>query len=229
MAATGVPDGEPMLAALIARDRDGVGQHIDMALYDCQLAMLANVGSAALVAGADPPRFGNSHQTVVPYQLFAAADGALVVAVGNDRQFDGLCDLLGLPGLAADPRFATNQARVRNRLELLALIEPPIAARTVADWLGALRGAGIPCGEVRGVGAALAAPEAWAREMVVEVAHPTAGQVPLIASPLKLSETPVAAPVAPPLLGEHSDEVLRDLLCLAPERIMTLRQAGVVF
>lgn len=247
MAATGEPDGAPMragvavadlytgmaaaqavLAALIARDRDGLGQHIDMALYDCQLAMMANVGSAALVAGAEPARFGNSHQTIVPYQLFQAAGGQLVIAVGNDRQFAALGALLGMEELAADPRFATNQARVRNRVELLALIEPPIAALPVADWLGALHGAGIPCGEVRGIGAALAAPETGARNMVVEVAHPSGGRVPLVASPLKLAGTPVAAPVAPPLLGEHTDAVLRDLLGLDAARITALREAGVI-
>ncbi len=247
MAATGEPDGAPMragvavadlytgmaaaqavLAALIARDRDGLGQHIDMALYDCQLAMMANVASAALVSGAEPARFGNSHQTVVPYQLFDAADGQLVIAVGNDRQFAALCGLLGMAGLAAEPRFATNQGRVRNRPALLALIEPEIAARDVADWLGAFRDAGIPCGEVRGIGAALSAPETVARDMVVQVAHPSAGQVPLVASPLKLDATPAAPPTAPPLLGQHTDEILGGLLGLDASRIAALREAGVI-
>jgi crotonobetainyl-CoA:carnitine CoA-transferase CaiB-like acyl-CoA transferase len=133
-----------------------------------------------------------------------------------------------MAALAADPCFATNQARVTNRAALLALIEPLVAQKGIAHWLEALRAAGVPCGAVRGVGAALASPEAAAREMVVEVAHPSAGAVPLVASPLKLGGTPVAAPVAPPLLGEHSDEVLRELLGLSGDEIGALRNDGIV-
>ncbi|MES2443236.1 MAG: CaiB/BaiF CoA-transferase family protein [Pseudomonadota bacterium] len=231
MAVTGPVDGEPMkvgvavadlftgmaaaqaiLGALIAADRDGVGQHIDMALYDCQLAMLANVGSAALVAGIEPRRYGNGHPTVVPYQLFDTSDGQVVIAVGNDGQFAALCErLLGRPDLAADDRFAKNSARVSNREALLAEIVPLIAARPTDWWLDGLRAVGVPTGAVRGVGAALAAPETAARGMVETVAHPTAGEVKLVASPLKLGRTPVVAPVAPPLLGQDSRTVLAGL------------------
>lgn len=209
---TGMAAAQAILAALIAADRDGVGQHIDMALYDCQLAMLANVGSAALVAGSEPRRYGNGHPTVVPYQLFDTSDGQVVIAVGNDAQFAAMCTkLLGRADLAADERFATNSARVSNREALLAELIPLIAAKPTAWWLDGLREAGVPTGEVRGVGAALAAPETAARGMVATVPHPTAEQVKLVASPLKLGRTPVVDPVAPPLLGQDSREVLARL------------------
>ena len=224
---TGMAAAQAILAALIARDRDGLGQHIDMALYDCQLAMLANVGAAYLASGEEPKRYGNGHATVVPYQVFDTADGRMVIAVGNDRQFVALCGLAGKPQIAADTRFAKNSGRVENRMALLALLEPLIAARDTGVWLQGLRAAGIPCGEVRPVGAALTAPETLARGMVATVPHPSAGEVQLIASPLKLSGTPVAAPVAPPLLGQDGDAVLA-ALGYQPERIAELRAAGVI-
>ena len=231
MSVTGAVDGEPMkvgvavadlftgmaaaqaiLAALIAADRDGAGQHIDMALYDCQLAMLANIGSAALVSGAEPRRYGNGHPAIVPYQLFDTSDGRVVIAVGNDGQFAAMCArLLGRPDLAGDPRFATNSARVSNREALLAELIPLIAARPTEFWLAGLRAVGVPTGAVRGVGAALAAPETEARGMVATVPHPSAESVRLVASPLKLGRTPVVDPVAPPLLGQDSRAVLAGL------------------
>lgn len=226
---TGMAAAQAVLATLLARDRDGVGQHIDMALFDCQLAMLANVGSAYLVSGQEPPRYGNGHPSIVPYQVFATADGNVVLAVGNDRQFAALCrDLLARPELAAEERFATNCARVRHREALLAILRPAIARHSTQFWLSGLRAAGIPCGEVRGVGAALDSPEAAARNMVARVPHPTAGTVALTASPLKLAATPVIAPVAPPLLGEHTDAVLATLLGYGEERIAQLRRGGVI-
>jgi crotonobetainyl-CoA:carnitine CoA-transferase CaiB-like acyl-CoA transferase len=225
---TGMGAAQAILAALIAADRDGVGQHIDMALYDGQLAMLANVGSACLVSGSEPKRFGNSHPAIVPYQMFHAADGDLVVAAGNDRQFAGFCGLLGRPDLAGDVRFATNSARVENRTALLEIAAPLLRAKPVAHWLGGLRAAGVPCGEVRSVGAALAAPESIARDMVVEVPHPTAGKVKLVGSPLKLSGTPVVDPIAPPLLGAHGEQVLTGLLGLSTAEIEALRSSGAI-
>ncbi len=224
---TGMAAAQAILAALIARDRDGIGQHIDMALYDCQLSMMANVGAGYLASGAEPRRYGNGHPTVVPYQVFETADGRIVIAVGNDRQFAAFAKLLGRPDLAADPRFAGNPGRIRNRDALLAMVEPLVRARAGADWLAALRAAGVPCGEVRSVGAAMSAPETLARGMIRTVPHPTAGEVALVASPLKLSGTPVAEPVAPPLLGEHSGPVLAELGYQA-EEIGVLRETGVV-
>lgn len=246
MAVTGEPDGEPLkvgvavadlftgmvavqaiLAAVIARDRDGRGQHIDLALFDCQLAMLANVASAHLISGREPVRYGNGHPNVVPYQLFDTSDGKVVVAVGNDRQFSAFCALLGAPELAQSPTFATNAARVENRTLLLEELEPRLATRDTGYWLEGLRQAGVPCGALRSVGAALAAPETRAREMVHHVEHPTAGRIQLVGSPLKFGGTPVVPPVAPPLLGEHGDNILAEL-GYTPGDIEALRAAAVI-
>ncbi|PXA99654.1 CoA transferase [Nostoc sp. 3335mG] len=246
MAVTGPVDGEPMkvgvavtdlftgmaaaqaiLAALIAADRDGLGQHLDMALYDNQIAMMANVGSAALVSGNEPRRFGNGHPTIVPYQLFDTQDGQVVVAVGNDGQFAAFARLLGRPELTEDDRFARNSARVGNREALLAQIVPLMRERPTEYWLQGLRAAGIPGGAVRGVAEAQAAPETLARNMIATVPHPTAGEVRLVASPLKLSRTPVVDPIGPPLLGQHSDEVLAAMGYDAAA-ITELRAKGVV-
>ena len=216
---TGMTAAQAVLAALIAADRDGVGQHIDLALYDCQLAMLANVGSGVLVSGDDAARWGNQHPTVVPYQTFETADGVVVIAVGNDRQFAVLMGILGADSLATDPRFATNGARVVNRDALIERLIPEVRARTTSWWLDALAKAGVPGGPVRSVAEALSSPEAQARKMVRRVAHPAAGQIDLIASPLKLSGTPVTDPVAPPLLGEHSADVLGRLLGYSVDEI----------
>ncbi len=246
MAVTGPVDGEPMkvgvavtdlftgmaaaqaiLAALIAADRDGLGQHLDMALYDNQIAMMANVGSAALVSGNEPRLFGNGHPTIVPYQLFDTQDGQVVVAVGNDGQFAAFARLLGRPDLIEDDRFARNSARVGNRDALLAQIVPLMRERPTDYWLQGLRAAGIPGGAVRGVAEAQAAPETLARDMIATVPHPTAGEVRLVASPLKLGRTPVVDPIAPPLLGQHSDDVLTAMGYDAAA-IAELRAKGVV-
>lgn len=247
MAVTGETDGQPMkvgvavadlftgmaaaqavLAALIARDRDGVGQFIDMALYDCQLSMMANVAGAYLASDDEPKRYGNGHPTVVPYQVFDTADGRVVIAVGNDRQFATLCTrILERPELAGDDRFAKNSDRVANRQALLDTLAPLVAQRTTESWLESLRGAGIPCGEVRSVGAALTAPETAARDMVRQVQHPTAGTIRLVGSPLKLSGTPVVDPIAPPLLGEHSSAILANIGYSA-DRIAALRTSGII-
>jgi crotonobetainyl-CoA:carnitine CoA-transferase CaiB-like acyl-CoA transferase len=216
---TGMAAAQAVLAALIARDRDGRGQHIDMALYDCQLAMLANVGSAVLVSGEDGVRWGNQHPTVVPYQTFATADGNVVVAVGNDRQFRAICKLIGRDDLADDGRFATNAARVVNRASLIEQLIPEVQKQRTSWWLEELAKAGVPGGPVRSIREALDAPEARARDMVQAVAHPLAGKIDLIGSPLKFHETPVVAPIAPPLLGEHSAEVLGGLLGYTPAEI----------
>jgi crotonobetainyl-CoA:carnitine CoA-transferase CaiB-like acyl-CoA transferase len=224
---TGMFAAQAILAALIAKDRDGLGQHIDMALFDSQLAMLANVGSSCLVSNEEPKRFGNAHPTVVPYQTFGTADGRIVIAVGNDHQFGILCrDLLGRPYLASDARFATNAARVENRGDLIPLLEPLIAAHSSEWWIAALKKAKVPCGEVRPMKAALSAAETLARGMVQSVSHPLAGTVPLIGSPLKLGGTPVVEPSAPPLLGEHSEAILGGLL--GYDVAMIARAAGQI-
>jgi crotonobetainyl-CoA:carnitine CoA-transferase CaiB-like acyl-CoA transferase len=224
---TGMFAAQAILAALIAKDRDGLGQHIDMALFDSQLAMLANVGSSCLVSDEEPKRFGNSHPSVVPYQTFETADGQIVIAVGNDHQFGILCrDLLGRADLASDARFATNAARVQHRGELIPLLEPLIAAHLSEWWIAALKKAKVPCGEVRPMKEALSAAETLARGMVQSVSHPLAGTVPLIGSPLKLGGTPVVDPKAPPLLGEHSEAILGGLL--GYDAAMIARAAGQI-
>ncbi len=206
---TGMAAAQAVLAAVIAQRRDGLGQHIDMALYDCQLAMLANVGAAYLVSREEPRRFGNGHAAVVPYQTFDTADGVIVVAVGNDRQFDLLCrKALNRPDLADNSRFRSNADRLGARADLIEQLTGEFRRKSSEHWLGRLRRAGVPCGEVRSVGEALCAPEAIARDMVATVDHPTAGEIRLIGSPLKLSRTPVVEPAAPPLLGQQSGEVL---------------------
>ena len=232
MSITGEPDGEPMkvgvavadlftgmyavqaiLAAIIARNNDGQGQFIDLALFDCQLAMLANVASAALVSGQEPVRFGNAHASVVPYQVLPTRDSEIVLAVGNDRQFQALCEtVLERPDIAADPHYATNVDRIRNRDTLIPLLKEVLRTRDAADWQQRLASTGIPTGTVRTVGAALASPEATARGMVSTVQHPKAGALKLVSSPIHMSGTPVRAPSPPPLLGEHTEEVLRELL-----------------
>ena len=224
---TGMFAAQAILAALIAKDRDGLGQHIDMALFDSQLAMLANVGSSCLVSDEEPKRFGNAHPSVVPYRTFESADGRFVIAVGNDHQFGILCrDLLDRPDLADDARFATNSARVKNRDALDAILEPLIAQKPTHWWLESLHKVKVPCGEVRPMKAALGAAETLARGMVQSVSHPLAGSVPLIGSPLKLGRTPVVAPKAPPLLGEHSGEILGGLL--GYDAAMIARAAGQI-
>ncbi len=215
---TGMAAVQAILAAIIARTRDGLGQHIDLALFDCQLAMLANVGSAYLTTGLEPNRYGAGHPTIVPYQTFQASDVWMVVAVGNDRQFAALCErVLDRPDLAVDTRFVANPGRVANREALLAELQPAFRTRPAAHWIAALKAAGVPCGLVRGVGEALSSPEAQARDMVQTVDHVGAGAVSIVGSPLKLSRTPVVTPTAPPVLGQHTQEVLSALRARAEQ------------
>jgi len=224
---TGMYATVAILAALRHRDATGQGQLIDMALLDTQLAMLANLGSNYLCSGKAPGRMGNAHQNIVPYQVFEASDGHLILAVGNDRQFAKFCDIAGRPDWAADPRFATNSERVRNRAILVPQLEDAIRQRPRNDWLAALEAAKVPCGSINSIGEALADPQAQARGAVVAMPHPLTPDLRLIASPMKLSATPVAYRHAPPLLGQHSDELLREAGC-SEEEITNWRQQGVI-
>ncbi len=232
MSITGEPDGEPVkvgvavadlftgmyavqaiLAAIIARRNDGQGQLIDLALFDCQLAMLANVASATLLSGEEPRRYGNAHASVVPYQVLPTRDSEIVLACGNDRQFKLLCDVvLERPDIGTDPRFVTNMGRLTHRDALIPLLKDVLSTRGAAEWQERLASTGIPTGTVRTVGAALASPEAVARDMVTTVDHARAGPVRIVSSPIRMSGTPVRKPSAPPFLGQHTDEVLEDLL-----------------
>jgi len=226
---SGMNATQAILAALIARGRTGRGQHIDIALIDGQIAMLANVASACLVSGKRPGRYGNAHATTVPYQIFETSDADIALAIGNDRQFAILCRaVLGLPELVEDERFRTNSARVRNRGELLPVLQARFKEGRRASWLQKLLAAGLPAGSVRGVDEALAAPEVAARGMVEEIDHPTAGRIRLIGSPLKLSDTPIRKPSAPPLLGQHTREILRGRLDYSDEVLEALEEAGII-
>jgi crotonobetainyl-CoA:carnitine CoA-transferase CaiB-like acyl-CoA transferase len=217
-----------VLAALAERNQSGRGQHIDLALLDVQTAVLANQALNYFTGGTPPGRVGNTHPNVVPYQVFAAADGHIIVAVGNDGQFARLCQVLQRKELADDERFASNAGRVRNRELLIPQIAEALAARPAAEWLEALEGVGVPAGPINTIDQVFADPQVRHRGMRVELPHEQAGSVALVGSPLKFSRTPVAYERPPPALGEHSDEVLRESLGLAPDEIAALRKEGIV-
>jgi len=216
-----------ILAALRHRDATGEGQVLDMALLDTQVAMLANLGANYLVTKKAPARAGNAHQNIVPYQVFEVADGHLILAVGNDGQFQKFCAVAGCPELASDPRFTKNADRVRHRAVLVPLLEPVLRQRTKADWLAALEAAKVPCGPINHLGEVFADPQVQAREMVTRWPHPLAGEIELVASPIKLSATPVAQHRPPPLLGQHTDEVLAEF-GLSPSECQRLRDQRVI-
>jgi crotonobetainyl-CoA:carnitine CoA-transferase CaiB-like acyl-CoA transferase len=224
---TGMYATTAILAALRHRDRTGQGQAIDMALLDTQVAMLANLGANYLTTGVAPQRMGNAHQNIVPYQVFEVADGHLILAVGNDSQFAKFCEVAGQPGLAADPRFARNADRVRHRAVLVPMLAALMKARTRADWLQSLEAAKVPSGPINDLADVFADPQVRERQMTVSLPHPLAGSVKLVASPMKFSATPVQYQRPPPLLGEHTSEVLREL-GLSERDIAALRATNTV-
>jgi len=207
---TGLYATVAILAALRHAEATGQGQAIDMALLDTQVAMLANLGSNYLSTGVAPKRVGNAHQNIVPYQVFEVADGHLILAVGNDGQFAKFCEVAGCPEFVADPRFASNANRVRNREQLVPRLAAVMKARPRADWLAALEAAKVPCGAINNLQEVFADPQVQAREMVVPIAHPLTDRLRLVASPMKLSATPVTYRQAPPLLGEHTQAILAE-------------------
>jgi formyl-CoA transferase len=217
-----------ILAALYARERTGKGDRIDVALFDSTIAWLANVGSNYLVSGVVPQRQGTAHPNIVPYQAFEAADTSLIIAVGNDGQFVRFCAVLGRTDLAADARFKTNALRVENRQALIPLMAAEIARRPAAEWLQELEQAGIPCGPVNSIDQVFADPQTTARDMLIEVPHPTIGPLKLAGSPLKMSSLSQPPRRPPPLLGEHTDQVLANVLQISPAEIQQLRDSGVV-
>jgi crotonobetainyl-CoA:carnitine CoA-transferase CaiB-like acyl-CoA transferase len=225
---TGMYAVSGILAALINRGRTGEGQHIDLALLDVQVASMINIAQAYLCEGTVAPRNGNVHPSVVPSQIFDAADGKLMLVAGNDGQFRKLCQVLGRPELAEDARFATNDARVRNRDLIIGLISEALARQPVAAWTEQLSRAGVPAGPINDIAGVFRDPQVQHRQMRVEVEHPVAGTLPLIGSPLRLSQTPVAYQAPPPLLGQHTDEVLCGLLGMSGPEVQALRDAGVV-
>ncbi len=249
MSITGPEDGEPckvgvavsdimcgmysavaILAALRARDASGLGQHIDMALLDAQVAWLANQGQRYLISGEVARRRGNAHPDVVPYQVFRAKDHHIILGVGNDRQFRRFCEFAGRPELADDPRFSSNDRRVRDRDALIPELEALIGSRPAAEWLEGLAARDVPCGPVNNIDQVFADPQVKHRNITVTLPHPLAagGEVTLLANPMRFSETPVSYRRAPPTVGEHTAEVLTELLGLDEARISRLESRGVV-
>lgn len=249
MSLTGEPDGMPMkvgvaiadlmcgmyaatgiLAALRHRDRTGQGQHLDLALLDTQIAWLANQASSYLVSGAVPPRLGNEHPSIVPYRVFATADGHIILAIGNDAQFRKWCAVAGVAELGADPRFLTNPARVAHRAELHALMEPVMLDRSTAAWIAALEPVGVPCGPVNTLDKVFSDPQVVARGMQTSIpsADAAGGAVPVVASPIRMSRTPPTYREPPPGLGRHTREVLAEVAGYDTKRIEELAAAGAI-
>lgn len=226
-----------ILAALRHAERTGQGQHLDMALLDTQVAMLANLGANYLVSGKVPGRAGNAHQNIVPYQVFevrppeGSVEGTrdhLILAVGNDGQFAKFCEVAGVSSLARDPRYARNAERVRHRGELVPLLEGIMKTRTKADWLSALEAAKVPCGAINNLAEVFAHEQVRARAMVSTWQHPHRPDLQLVSSPLKMSRTPVRQDLPPPLLGQHTIEVLSQVLGYSPTQLEALRDQGVI-
>ncbi|SCW89219.1 CaiB/BaiF CoA transferase family protein [Ancylobacter rudongensis] len=247
MSVTGSPDTEPqkvgvalvdiltglnatiaILAALEQRRRTGRGQHIDIALFDVAVASLANQALNYLVGGSAPRRLGNAHPNIVPYQAFETADGHLILAVGNDAQFARFCRLADLPELATDARFATNRDRVAHHETLIPIVADALKRQSTGEWLAMLDAAGIPAGPINTIAQAFAEPQALARGLAINLPHPLGGHAPGVRSPLRLSDSPTEEPTAPPLLGQHTDEVLATVLGLSICERQALREAGAI-
>ena len=224
---TGMYAVTAILAALRHRDATGQGQAIDLALLDTQVAMLANLGAGYLTTGVAPQRAGNAHQNIVPYQVFEVADGHLILAVGNDGQFARFCAVAGCDELALDARFARNAGRVRHRATLVPLLAGLLKRRPRRDWLEALEAAKVPCGPINDLAEVFADPQVRSREMTVEMAHPLAGAVRIVASPLRLSATPVRYRRAPPLLGADTEQILAEF-GLDSAAVAALRRDGAI-
>lgn len=225
---TGMFAATAIIAALRARDRTGVGQRVDLSLLESQVAWLANLGQYTLVAGTPPQRYGNAHSTVVPYEVFKCQDDYFALACGNDGQFRRLCQVIARSELADDPRFATNPQRVINRAALIPQLQAAFAACAVDELLKQLEAAGVPAGRINTLDRVLSDPQVLHRQMIIEVEHPIAGRIKLLGVPYKFSQTPAEVKAAPPLLGQHTAEVLTHLLGYSAEEIEHLRRAGVV-
>ncbi len=247
MSITGDAEGEPMkvgvaitdvmtgmyactsvLAALAHRERTGEGQYIDLSLLDVQVATLANQAMNYLVSGCVPQRLGNAHPNIVPYQVLATGDGHIIVTVGNDGQFGKLCSIAGCPELAEDGRFATNASRVAHRHELIPLLEGALKKHSNREWIALMEKGGVPCGPINNLAEVFADPQVAHRNMRIELNHQRAGKIALVGNPMKFSRTPVAYGQAPPVLGEHNEDILGQVLGLSEQDILQLAAAGVV-
>ena len=225
---TGLYASTSILAALSAREVSGVGQHIDLALLDVQVACLANQSMNYLYSGNSPKPMGNAHPNTVPYQDFPTADGHMILAIGNDGQFAKFCAAAENAQWAQDPRFRTNSARVTYRLELIPLMRQVTRKRTTSDWIALLENEGVPCGPINTIADVFADPHVQARGMQIEMSHPVAGEIPLVGSPIRLSDTPVQYRTAPPQLGQDTRQVLSEVLGLSQEAIDGLEKQGVL-
>ena len=251
MSVTGEPDGTPgggpqragvpiadiitgmyasiaICAALANRAQSGKGQHLDLALLDSQIALLAYQNTNYFSTGTPPKRIGNLHPNIVPYQPFRSSDGEVIVACGNDNLFRKFCDAAGHSELATDPRFVTNGKRVENRTEMTRLIQEIFGKRTTAEWLELLESAGVPNGPINNIAQVFEEPQVKARGVRIELDHAAAGKLPLVASPMRFSETPLEYRLPPPLLGEHTDQILKQFLKLNETEIGKLRADGIV-
>lgn len=251
MSITGQPDGTPgaepmkvgvafadiftglhavigIQGALFHRERTGVGQYLDLALLDSQVAVLANQALNYLVGGKAPTRLGNAHPNIVPYQTFETLDGYIIMAVGTDRQYAEYCNIIGAPHLAADERFKANRGRVENRSALVPLLRPFMLVRSTADWVAAFEAAAVPCGPINTIDQVFANEQVLARGLQIGLTRDDGVQVPGVANPIVFTETPVEYDKPPPRLGDGTDKVLRETLMLSAEEIATLRKAGVV-
>lgn len=247
MSITGEPDGPPMksgvayadiftglhavigiTAALFHRERTGVGQFLDLALLDSQVAVLANQASNYLVGGKVPGRLGNAHPNIVPYQTFETVDGHIIMAVGNDRQFTEFCTIIGVPELAVDERFKTNRARVENRAQLETLLKLPMKTRTTSRWVEAFEAAAVPCGPINTIAQMFEDPQVLARGLQIGLTRGDGVQIPGVANPIRFSETPVEYERAPPKLGDGTERVLADVLGLTEIQIANLKISGAI-
>ena len=251
MSVTGEPDGAPgggpqragvpiadiitgmyasiaICAALAHRAESGLGQHLDLALLDSQIALLAYQNTNYFATGVPPRRIGNLHPNIVPYQPFKSSDGEVIVACGNDNLFRKFCDAAGCSELAQDPRFVTNGKRVENRAEITRLINAVMRKKTTAEWLELLEAAGVPNGPINDIAQVFQEPQVQARGVKIELDHAAAGKLPLVASPMRFSATPLEYRLPPPLLGEHTDEVLRSLLGKSDAEIARLRAEEII-
>ena len=225
---TGMYASIAICAALASRAETGKGQHLDLALLDSQIALLAYQNTNYFATGKPPQRIGNLHPNIVPYQPFKSKDGEVIIACGDDNLFRKFCEVAGHPELASDARFATNGKRVENRKELTALIQKIFVKKRTAEWLPLLEAAGVPNGPINDVAQVFEEPQVKARGVKIELEHAAAGRIPLVASPMRFSGTPLEYHRAPPLLGEHTEEVLKDLLQLKSEDISRLRGDGII-
>jgi crotonobetainyl-CoA:carnitine CoA-transferase CaiB-like acyl-CoA transferase len=251
MSVTGQPDGEPgaepmkvgvafadiftglyavigMLAALRHRELTGEGQQVDLALLDCQVAVLANQALNFLVGGQAPTRLGNAHPNIVPYQTFKTRDGHVIIAVGTDRQFREFCRIAGIAHIADDPRFSTNRGRVENRKELVSLLIDPIKTRSTGEWIALLEAAAVPCGPINRIDEVFADPQVIARGIQIALSRPDGAVTPGVANPIRLSATPIDYDRAPPALGDGTATVLKTVLGLAEDDVEALRDSGVI-